>query len=329
MAWPAIIGAIGALGSAGLQANAQGAAADASSGAAKAQAQNAAMAQWYQQMQQEQYQKPYAEMGLSNLPLLEYLTSGVMPEQTTLTSDEVAELNRFRGTSAPGAGTIQRELGTKGRASDSQWVGMSYDDLLSARRMYSSSATGNRNNQRLYAGFVSGIDKQLARYNELADKERKAAAYKKLSSGNFLQESPLYRWQQQQGEQGINRAMAARGMYNSSAATNQLSRFNTQLGAEETERQYGRIAGLVSQGQTGVNNYMTSGQNTSNALANVYANLGNQLGNNAMIQGQQRAELIGQTSGNLMDIYSQYQFQNANKDQGARSSYDWASGSYK
>ena len=52
--------------------------------------------------------------------------------------------------------------------------------------------------------------------------------------------SPYYTWQQEQGEKALNRAMFARGKYDSSTAINALSDFNRALGAEETERQYGR-----------------------------------------------------------------------------------------
>jgi hypothetical protein len=54
------------------------------------------------------------------------------------------------------------------------------------------------------------------------------------------EESPYYKFQQELGERALNRAMAARGKFDSSTAINALSDFNRALGAEETERQYGR-----------------------------------------------------------------------------------------
>jgi len=50
----------------------------------------------------------------------------------------------------------------------------------------------------------------------------------------------MYKIQQEEGERSINRALAARGMYNSRPGINALADFNRKLIAEETGRQYGR-----------------------------------------------------------------------------------------
>ena len=50
----------------------------------------------------------------------------------------------------------------------------------------------------------------------------------------------MYKIQQEEGEESINRALAARGMYNSRPGINALSDFNRKLIAQETQNQYGR-----------------------------------------------------------------------------------------
>jgi hypothetical protein len=160
--------------------------------------QNALMQQWQQQALQDQYGRPYADMGLDYLPILDYLTTGRMPQGVDFGDAQRTELD----------GLLAQQ-----------------DELQRQRNLYTSSQTGNRSNQRMYAGIVQGIDEKLSRLSELQNQQRQANAFQQIQGGNLLQESPLYKWQQQQGEQGINRAMAARGMYGSSAATNQLARF--------------------------------------------------------------------------------------------------------
>jgi len=282
----------GILGGSSLLGNIAGgaAASSASRNAANIQqgaAQNAMMGQWQQRQLQDQYGKPYADMGLNYLPLMDYLTTGRMPQQTQFGGQEEEELNALLGQ---------------------------YDDLQRQRNMYTSSSTGNRQNQRLYAGIVTGIDEKLSRLADLQNKQRQAQAYGQISSGDLMQQSPLYQFQQQQGEQGINRAMAARGMYGSSAATNQLSRFQNQLGAEEAERQYGRIGGMVNMGMGQGNTYVANQGANANNAANISLNLGNSLASNIQNRGDQQASLyqsMGQLPMNAMNAYGNMQTANA------------------
>lgn len=55
-----------------------------------------------------------------------------------------------------------------------------------------------------------------------------------------IEGSPLYQWQRQQGEEAINRAAAARGLYDSRAALSQLSDFNQSLAANESDKMFNR-----------------------------------------------------------------------------------------
>ena len=52
--------------------------------------------------------------------------------------------------------------------------------------------------------------------------------------------SDSYRWKQEQGEEAINRALAARGLYGSRAGLDTLSDFNRSLAADEYTDQYNR-----------------------------------------------------------------------------------------
>ncbi len=61
-------------------------------------------------------------------------------------------------------------------------------------------------------------------------------------TGELDEASPYYKFQQELGERAINRAMQARGKFDSTTGINALSDFNRGLAAEEAERQYGRRA---------------------------------------------------------------------------------------
>lgn len=254
-----------------LAANELSRSAKAASGAQKGAYQNAMLQQFGQQMLQDQYGRPYADMGLDYRLLLDYLNTGRMPEQTSMTPQEMAEYEQLAG---------QR------------------DELLRLRAGYTSSPTGSRSTQRAFANYVSGIDQKLQRLAALEDRKRQADAYGLISSGSLLQKSPLYGLQMKESEQGINRAMAARGMYGSSAATNALARSGERIGANEAERQYGRIAGTLGQMMGQGNQYVAGMGQTAGNMGNLTTNYGNQKADNAMWQGQNRASMyqnIGDT----------------------------------
>lgn len=256
----------------------------------KGATQNALMGQNALNRLQEQYGEPYADIGLDYLPLLDYLTTGRIPEIQNLSAEEAEEL----------AGLLGQQ-----------------NELRRNRELYSSSSTGSRSSQRAHAGRVNAIDAQLSRLADLQGRQRQADAYGRISSGDFLQESPLYRWQQEQGEKSIDRSMAARGLYGSSAATNALSNFQRGLGAEESERQYGRVAGMVDMGRGGANSYMSNRSATAGNTGNLAINLGNNLSQNALRAGDNRSSMfqsLGELPMNAMETYRDMQLADAKRN---------------
>lgn len=128
----------------------------------------------------------------------------------------------------------------------------------------------------------------------------------------------LYLWQQQQGEQAINRAMAARGKYNSGAATQELSDFNRALAAEEAQRiygravdeynrqygqqadlfnltnelarlRYGKVMDILGLGTGALGAQSNAALQTGQGIASQYLNQGNALANQYLQQGQAQA----------------------------------------
>lgn len=93
-----------------------------------------------------------------------------------------------------------------------------------------------------------------------------------------LEEDPGYQFRQQQGENALSRAMAARVMLNSGAAMKEAARFNQGLASDEFTNVYNRLAGLAGTGQTAAGNlaslgsqYMQSAGNNAGQMANARA----------------------------------------------------------
>ena len=120
-----------------------------------------------------------------------------------------------------------------------------------------------------------------------------------------LETSPLYQWQQAEGEKAINRQLAARGLYNSGAGLEDLRRFQTQLGAEETERQYGRVERIAGLGAQFAGQTMGLTASLKGILANAAIQSGQGLANTYMGTGTGLAGLYGQGGQDLANIYSQ------------------------
>jgi hypothetical protein len=62
----------------------------------------------------------------------------------------------------------------------------------------------------------------------------------------FNAEDPTYKWQQEQLEKAVNRALSARGLYDSRAGVNALSDSNRALIATEADKQYNRQYGNLT-----------------------------------------------------------------------------------
>lgn len=157
--------------------------------------------------------------------------------------------------------------------------------------------------KRLQGG---GDDVDSYRLNQLLAQQQGINA---LSQG--IPTSPMYTWQQEQGERAINRALAARGLYNSSAALNQLSDFNRALGAEESERQYGRLMDLTNIGRGAATQSGAAAANTGNALAGLYQAQGNALAQGQLAAGQARGSMYANLGAMPMNLYNTYTMTNA------------------
>jgi hypothetical protein len=112
------------------------------------------------------------------------------------------------------------------------------------------------------------------------------------ATGASYETSPMYQFQQKAGEKSINRALRSRGRYNSSVGVNALANFNNQLGAQEANQQYNRV---FDQQKLGLQAALAQAQSqgaSSAQLAQLYAQLGSQMGQGSQNYGANITDLI-------------------------------------
>jgi hypothetical protein len=110
--------------------------------------------------------------------------------------------------------------------------------------------------------------------------------------------SPGYEFVRQQGEQGLERQLAARGQRMGGPAAKEAMRFNSGLASQEYGNFYNRLAGLSGTGQTATSTSINAGQNYANA-----AGANNQIGAQARASGYMgQANALNGTINNLFSI---------------------------
>lgn len=297
MSWVATAVVGGAVIGAGGAAYAGHEAGKAQEKAASTQAASAGEASDIQQQmfqQQQAYLAPYRQVGYTAAPLLEYLTTGIMPELTPQ-EQEALSIGTVGQQIGAAGGQIQR-AGTIRRPS----IGMS--PLSTVRPV--TEAMQNA----MAGGGTPGLS-DIQR-EQLLGKQRAIQAAQGGIQG-LIEQNPMYQYQRDIGEKNLNRILAARGRGNSTFGINALSEQNRALTAQGAQDVYNRIANLSNVGQ-GIGaqlgqNAMAAGTNLGNlALTSGQAIAQGQLG-----AGQQRASLYSNLSALPMQAYGQYQLYNA------------------
>ncbi len=97
-----------------------------------------------------------------------------------------------------------------------------------------------------------------------------------------FQADPGYQFRVQQGEQGINRALASRGMFDSGAALKELDRFNSGIASDEFGNAYNRDASNKNRVANFLQSVAGLGQSAANTTAGLGANTASGIGNALM-----------------------------------------------
>jgi hypothetical protein len=147
-----------------------------------------------------------------------------------------------------------------------------------------------------------------------------------------LNNSPLYKWQKQQMEEGLRNQLAASGLSGGTYAQRELARNEQSLAAQERERVIGNLQSLTSMGMQGASlgqsafttpqssDLLNAGSSQAGQIVDIYGNLGNIAGVGATQLAQNNAAAANaKNSGNSVwqDLYE------------LGSSQDWWSGKSK
>lgn len=243
---------------------------------------NALAAQSNANLMSQIYNQPYLNLGNSALPLYQWLTTGVRPTVSWSDAD-AAEMARLAANESAN---------------------------MNKYAIASSSTSGNNKYQRINRRYVN---ESLDEMRRLADLRQRQGQYNALQGitdpMQLVQQNPLYQWQQKQGEKAINRSMAARGMWNSSAATNQLSNFNESLNAQERGRLLSDLGNALNVGRGSL---ASVGQGAS-AYGNIAQNAGTAVGNAMQNYGNQQATNFASLSAMPMNALNAYNNQQQNQ----------------
>lgn len=200
------------------------------------------------------------------------------------------------------------------------------NQLIRDRNIHMSSSTGDRDNQRWHNDEVSKINAKLA---QLQDLENRYAASQAMQSigDNGLIETPGYAWQKQQGEEAVNRALAARGMHNSRVGVNALSDFNQNLNANTYRQQVSDLYNVSNLGRGAASTAASLGQNSATNIGNTYMNAGNSIAQGMVNRGQTLGGTVSNALGAIGNGISNYSYMNALSDMGSKISNLNSSGS--
>lgn len=104
--------------------------------------------------------------------------------------------------------------------------------------------------------------------------------------------SEWYNWRLKEGEKGVNRYLASRGLSGSGeAATEALQRMNTQLSAEEEQNLYNRLVGGLNVGYSATQAKTGMRERKAGNLVSLYGNRAANLGNLYQWLAEKRAPL--------------------------------------
>lgn len=150
-------------------------------------------------------------------------------------------------------------------------------------RVTTTTTTGGINNEGIDAPFFPGSGETTVRTQTPA---QRGAVVSFQDILNQFRQTPGFQFRQQQGEDAIARAAAARGLNQSGATVQALTEFNNNLAGDSFNRDFiNPLFSLAGFGPNATGAQQTVGTDTASAIGNTNANLANI----AVNQGNQRA----------------------------------------
>lgn len=149
---------------------------------------------------------------------------------------------------------------------------------------------------------AAGIDRATEIQLQLAEQRREDfAPFQELGTGKIqdllnivsgtadIQETPGFRFRQEESQRAIDRAAAAGGHFGSSGALTTLAREASRTAGEEQERQFGRLLDLVNIGRGATTTAGAQAGQSATNLANLATGRGQTVAGGQLAAGEQRA----------------------------------------
>jgi hypothetical protein len=254
----------------------------------KGMASKSILSQLQSQVQNEGLMAPGYAAYQAATPLLAYLVTGVNAGED-FTEQDMQRLNTLRDQK---------------------------NKLIRDRNIHMSSSTGDRDNQRWHNDEVSKINAKLAQLQDLENRYAASQAMQSIGE-NGLIKTPGYDWQKQQGEEAVNRALAARGMHNSRVGVNALSDFNQNLNANTYRQQVSDLYNVSNLGRGAASTAASLGQNSATNIGNTYMNAGQNIAQGMVNRGQTLGGTVANALGAIGNGISNYSYMNALSDMGS------------
>lgn len=140
-----------------------------------------------------------------------------------------------------------------------------------------------------------------------------ASLLKNFTNEDFVRD-PGYEFRQAEGEKGINRALSARGGFNSGAALKALDKYNQDYASNEFSNAYNRdaankartfsfLSGASGQGLQGAGMGIGANTNAANQSSQIQQNLGSNLANMYTQNADNQSNMFQSAVGNALYAY--------------------------
>jgi len=144
--------------------------------------------------------------------------------------------------------------------------------------------------------YLQGGQRGLGNYENWLQGQKDPSGFINNMMGQY-QTSPYAKFQMQQGQNAANNAASASGMIGSTPFMQENQNYARNIASQDQNQWLQNVLGVNTQYGQGQQNLMTGGQNSANALTNMYGTMGQQIGEAAYGQkaGQQQdwSNIIG------------------------------------
>lgn len=209
------------------------------------------------------------------------------------------------------------QAGTEGIYELSSLLGLAPEGPAPTQEQFTRTVYG-RKGRSYEVPDVPGYQAALTAYNR-GQAGRSEPGFGSLMRDFTLddfEKEPGYDFRLSEGEKGVNRAMSARGAFDSGAALKALTRFNQDYASGEYGNaynryrlnrgdQFNRLASITGIGQTAVNQLGVQGANTANQMSDIFQGAGNARGAAAIAGGNAWADAFGSSANTLGNWWMQ------------------------